>query len=165
MKHPSNAGIRRATEADVPALVGLVHGLAEYEKSSDQCTLTTEQLHTALFGPSPALFAHVAEDGSEIVGCAIWFLNFSTWNGVFGIYLEDLYVTPWARGRGYGRAMLAALAEEAVNRGYSRVDWSVLTWNTPSIEFYESIGAVSQDAWVGYRLTGEALRELARQAP
>ena len=164
MTLPETAEIRRATEADIPALVGLVHDLAEYEKAGDQCALTEEQLRTALFGPTPALFAHVVEDESEIVGCAIWFLNFSTWNGVHGIFLEDLYVSPWARGKGYGRGLLAALAQEAVDKGYSRVDWSVLTWNTPSITFYRSIGAQSQDEWVGYRLSGEALSALAAQA-
>ncbi|MFX0575536.1 GNAT family N-acetyltransferase [Nocardia nepalensis] len=156
--------IRRAAPADVPALVGLVEDLAEYEKSRDECTLTAEQLHTALFGPSPAVFAHVVEDETGVVGCAIWFLNYSTWTGVHGIYLEDLYVKPQTRGKGYGKALLAALAQEAAANGYSRVDWSVLTWNTPSIEFYKSIGANPQDEWVGYRLTGAAIDKLAAEA-
>jgi ribosomal protein S18 acetylase RimI-like enzyme len=162
MTHPGQ--IRRAAPADVPALVGLVEDLAEYEKSRDECTLTAEQLHTALFGPSPAVFAHVVEDETGVVGCAIWFLNYSTWTGVHGIYLEDLYVKPETRGKGYGKALLAALAQEAAANGYSRVDWSVLTWNTPSIEFYKSIGANPQDEWVGYRLTGAAIDELAAEA-
>ncbi|WP_433683114.1 N-acetyltransferase family protein [Nocardia sp. CA-119907] len=156
--------IRRAVPADVPALVGLVEDLAEYEKARDECTLTAEQLHTALFGPSPAVFAHVAADEAGVVGCAIWFLNYSTWTGVHGIYLEDLYVKPETRGKGYGKALLAALAKEAAANGYSRVDWSVLTWNTPSIDFYKSIGANPQDEWVGYRLTGAAIDKLAAQA-
>ncbi|WP_063131513.1 GNAT family N-acetyltransferase [Nocardia fusca] len=156
--------IRRAAPADVPALVDLVYGLAEYEKARDECTLTAEQLHTALFGPEPAVFAHVALLDGVISGCAIWFRNFSTWDGVHGIYLEDLYVTPAARGRGLGRALLAALAHEARTHGYSRVSWSVLTWNTPSIGFYESLGARVQDDWVGYRLAGEALTALADTA-
>ncbi|MGN2636247.1 N-acetyltransferase family protein [Nocardia takedensis] len=160
-----NAVIRRAVEADVPDLVALVEELADYEKAREQCALTVEQLRAALFGPRPALFAHVVEDESGVAGCAIWFLNFSTWNGVHGIYLEDLYVRPERRGRGYGRGLLAELAREAAVNGYSRVDWSVLTWNTPSIEFYESLGAVGQSDWVGYRLTGSALRALAEQAP
>ncbi|MGW5386982.1 N-acetyltransferase family protein [Nocardia sp. NPDC003963] len=153
--------IRRAEPGDVPALVDLVYGLAEYEKARHECTLTTGQLHTALFGPDPAVFAHVALLDGTISGCAVWFRNFSTWDGVHGIYLEDLYVTPEARGSGLGKALLAALAREARIRGYSRVSWSVLTWNTPSIGFYESLGARVQDDWVGYRLSGEALSALA----
>ncbi|MFI6366571.1 GNAT family N-acetyltransferase [Nocardia sp. NPDC050630] len=156
--------IRRATPADVPAMVGLVEDLAEYEKSRAQCTLTAGQLGAALFGPSPAVFAHVVEDETGVVGCAIWFLNYSTWTGVHGIYLEDLYVKPETRGKGYGKALLAALAEEAVAKGYSRVDWAVLTWNAPAIEFYKSIGATPQDEWVGYRLTGAAIDKLAAEA-
>lgn len=153
--------IRRAVPEDVPALVELVYDLAEYEKARHECTLTAEQLHTALFGPAPALFAHVATLDEQVAGCAIWFLNYSTWDGVHGIYLEDLFVKPQARGSGLGKALIAALAEEAVRNGYSRVSWSVLTWNTPSIEFYESLGADVQDDWVGYRLSGAALTALA----
>ncbi|MEU7140030.1 GNAT family N-acetyltransferase [Nocardia sp. NPDC046473] len=158
------AELRRAVPADVPGLVGLVHDLAEYEKAGDQCTVTTAQLDTALFGPEPKVFAHVVEEDGELVGCAIWFLNFSTWNGVHGIYLEDLYVKPETRGKGYGKALLATLAKEAVDNGYRRLDWAVLTWNKPSIDFYESLGAAAQDEWVGYRLTGEPLGKLAKEA-
>ncbi|WP_019930904.1 GNAT family N-acetyltransferase [Nocardia sp. BMG111209] len=155
--------IRPATAADVPAMVRLVYDLADYEKARDQCTLTEERLHTALFGPAPALFAHVAVDDSSgtVLGCAIWFLNFSTWDGVHGIYLEDLYVMPEARGRGLGKALLAELARVAVERGYSRVAWSVLDWNAPSIDFYRAIGAQPQEEWLGYRLSGTALSRLA----
>ncbi|MFE7797735.1 GNAT family N-acetyltransferase [Nocardia sp. NPDC057440] len=162
MTRSGDGVIRRATPADVPGLVELVYDLAEYEKARDECTLTAEQLHTALFGPTPALFAHVVEEDAGLVGCAIWFLNFSTWKGVHGIYLEDLYVKPETRGKGYGKALLTTLAEEAVANGYGRVDWSVLTWNTPSIDFYKSLGAVGQDEWVGYRLESEALDALGR---
>ncbi len=164
MPHTADPVIRRAEPGDVPALVGLVYDLAEYEKARHECTLTAEQLHTALFGPDPAVFAHVALVDGTVAGCAVWFLNFSTWDGVHGIYLEDLYVTPEARGTGLGRALLAALAHEAHSHGYSRVSWSVLTWNTPSIGFYESLGAQVQDDWVGYRLSGPALTELAATA-
>ncbi|TLG14378.1 GNAT family N-acetyltransferase [Nocardia cyriacigeorgica] len=157
----TGTAIRRAVPEDVPALVELVYDLAEYEKARHECTLTAEQLRTALFGPAPALFAHVATLDQQVVGCAIWFLNYSTWDGVHGIYLEDLFVKPQARGTGLGKALIAALAEEAVRNGYSRVSWSVLTWNTPSIEFYESLGADVQDDWVGYRLSGAALTALA----
>ncbi|MRH87817.1 GNAT family N-acetyltransferase [Nocardia sp. SYP-A9097] len=158
--------IRRATPADIPALVGLVYDLAEYEKLRDECTLTEEQLESALFAEHPAVFAHVAEGPGEmgVVGCAIWFLNYSTWTGVHGIYLEDLYVKPETRGLGLGRDLLAALAREAVEQGYARVDWSVLDWNEPSINFYRSIGAVAQDEWTDYRLAGGALTRLAAHA-
>ncbi|RDI53210.1 GNAT family N-acetyltransferase [Nocardia mexicana] len=154
--------IRRAEPRDIPALVELVYDLAEYEKSRDQCHLTAEQLHAALFGPDPALFAHVAQDDSSgaVLGCAIWFLNYSTWTGTHGIYLEDLFVKPEARGLGLGKALLTELAREAVTRGYQRVDWAVLNWNTPSIDFYKSIGAEPQTEWTGYRLDGDALTEL-----
>ncbi len=158
------AVLRRAVPADVPGLVGLVHDLADYEKARHECTVTAEQLRAALFGPEPKVFAHVVADESELLGCAIWFLNFSTWDGVHGIYLEDLYVKPETRGNGYGKALLTALAKEAVDHGYSRVSWSVLTWNKPSIDFYESIGAVAQTEWAGYRLAGDALGKLAADA-
>jgi ribosomal protein S18 acetylase RimI-like enzyme len=155
--------IRRATARDVPALVGLVYDLAEYEKARHECALTAEQLHVSLFGPDPKVFAHVAHRDSdeEVLGCAIWFLNYSTWTGTHGIYLEDLYVKPEARGLGLGKALLAELAREAVAHDYRRVDWSVLDWNAPSIRFYDALGARPQDEWTGYRLTGEALTRLA----
>jgi GNAT superfamily N-acetyltransferase len=154
--------IRRITPGDVGRAVELVYELARYEKAADQCRLTVEQLRTALFGPEPKLFGHVAEDGGEVVGVALWFLNFSTWDGVHGIYLEDLFVRPAHRGRGLGRALLAALAQECVARGYSRLQWSVLDWNEPSIRFYESLGAVPLADWIGYRLAGDALARLGR---
>lgn len=153
--------IRRATPEDVPTLVELVYDLAEYEKAREQCALTADDLHAALFGPAPAVFAHVATVDARVAGCAIWFLNYSTWTGKHGIYLEDLYVRPQARGRGLGKALLAELAREAVANGYTRVDWSVLDWNTPSIEFYRGLGAVAQDEWTGFRLAGDALARLA----
>jgi GNAT superfamily N-acetyltransferase len=155
--------IRRATPADVPTLVELVYALADYVNACGDCHLTEAQLHTALFGPSPAVFAHVAQDdsGDEILGCAIWFLNYSTWTGTHGIYLEDLFVRPEARGRGLGKALIAALAREAAERGYQRVAWSVLDWNTPSIDFYKSLGAEPQPESIGYRLSGPALTRLA----
>jgi ribosomal protein S18 acetylase RimI-like enzyme len=156
--------LRRAVPSDVPGLVDLVYELAEYEHARDQCTVTSEQLHASLFGPDPKVFAHVVAEATTVLGCAIWFLNYSTWNGVHGIYLEDLYVKPETRGKGYGRALMTALAEEAAANGYSRVDWSVLTWNAPSIAFYEALDATAQDEWLGYRLTGEALTKLATEA-
>nr|WP_312858411.1 GNAT family N-acetyltransferase [Pseudonocardia pini] len=152
--------MRRIAPADVPAVVGLVQELAEYEKALDQCHLTADQLHAALFRDSPALFGHVAEVDGVVVGCALWFLNFSTWEGVHGIYLEDLYVQPAQRGSGLGRALLAALAQECVTQGYARLEWSVLDWNEPSIGFYRALGAVGMDEWTTFRLTGEPLASL-----
>jgi GNAT superfamily N-acetyltransferase len=142
-------------------MVELVHELAEYERAPAQCHLTAEQLRTALFGPSPALFAHVAELDGEVVGVALWFLNFSTWDGVHGIYLEDLYLRPVARGEGLGRALLAALAEECVRRGYTRLQWWVLDWNDPAIGFYKALGAEPMDTWTVMRLSDDALARLA----
>lgn len=157
----SNTQIRHATEADVPAIVGLIEDLAEYENAREECRITPEQLRTALFGSSPALFAHVAEADGAVCGTAVWFLNFSTWTGHHGIYLEDLYVKPEQRGTGLGKALLSALAAECVANGYTRLDWAVLDWNTPSIKFYDSIGANPQSDWITYRLQGPALVELA----
>jgi GNAT superfamily N-acetyltransferase len=154
--------VRPATPADVPSIVAMVHDLARYERAPHECHLTAEQLTAALFGPAPALFAHVAVH-REPVGVALWFRNFSTWRGVHGIYLEDLYVLPAARGRGAGRALLAALAAICVANGYERLEWWVLNWN-PARDFYRSIGAAPLDEWVPYRLHDEPLRTLAAQA-
>jgi len=155
--------IRDVEPDDVAAVVGLVRELAEYEREPASCHLTDEQLHAALFGPAPALFGHVATVDGEVVGCALWFRNFSTWRGVHGIYLEDLYVRPEHRGRGLGRGLLAQLASVCRERGYARLEWSVLDWNAPSIAFYRSIGAVPMDEWTTFRLDGDALRDLDRQ--
>ncbi|GAA3244517.1 GNAT family N-acetyltransferase [Pseudonocardia petroleophila] len=152
--------IRRIAPSDAAAVVGLVHELADYEREPDSCLLTVEQLTAALFGPEPALFGHVALVDGEVVGCALWFLNFSTWRGVHGVYLEDLYVRPAHRGSGLGRSLLAALAAVCTERGYARLEWSVLDWNAPSIAFYRSLGAVSMDGWTTFRLDGDALTAL-----
>jgi GNAT superfamily N-acetyltransferase len=150
---------------DVPAVVAMVHELAEYERAADECHLSPDDLHTALFGPSPALFGHVAYDPTGApIGAMLWFLNFSTWTGRHGIYLEDLYVRPAARGGGVGAAMLATLAEICVQRGYSRLDWSVLEWN-PAREFYHRLGAAAVSGWLPYRLTGTALSNVASSSP
>ncbi len=153
--------IRRAAESDLGAVVAMVHELAAYEQAPEQCQLTVQQLRAALFGERPALFGHVAENGGELVGFALWFLNFSTWNGVHGLHLEDLYVRPQHRGGGFGRALLAELAAECVRHGYSRLQWWVVNWNTPAIDFYRSLGAVPMDEWTVFRLTGDALSALA----
>jgi GNAT superfamily N-acetyltransferase len=152
--------VRRARPDDVPAIVELVYGLAEYERAPDECKLTAEQLRTALFGESPKVFCHVAEHEGVVAGCAIWFLNFSTWRGVHGIYLEDLFVRPETRGTGLGKALLVALAQECVRNNYERLEWSVLDWNTPTIDFYKSLGAHPQNEWTTYRLTDTALTDL-----
>ncbi|PSL58641.1 L-amino acid N-acyltransferase YncA [Saccharothrix carnea] len=154
--------IRRIREEDVPAVVGLVEELAEYERARHECHLTAEQLHDALFRPSPALFGHVAEVDGQVVGTALWFLNFSTWRGTHGIYLEDLYVQPDQRKSGLGRALLQALAQECVARGYARLEWWVLDWNAPAIGFYKSLGATPMDEWTVFRLTDDDLTRLGR---
>jgi GNAT superfamily N-acetyltransferase len=139
----------------------MVHELAAYERAAADCHLTEEQLAAALCADTPALFGHVAVDGSgEIVGFALWFLNFSTWLGSHGIYLEDLYVRPQARGTGAGRQLLATLAAICAQRGYARLEWWVLNWN-PARDFYDALGAAPMDEWVPYRMTGAPLLALA----
>ncbi|AXG82737.1 GNAT family N-acetyltransferase [Streptomyces paludis] len=153
--------IRTATPADVPVIHAMVRELAEYEKALHEARATEAQLHEALFGDRPAAYAHIAEtDDGEPAGFALWFLNFSTWRGVHGIYLEDLYVRPDRRGGGHGKALLAELARICVERGYERLEWSVLDWNEPSIAFYRALGALPQDEWTVFRLTDEALVRL-----
>jgi GNAT superfamily N-acetyltransferase len=152
--------IRPAVPEDVPEIVAMVRELAEYEKVPQEARATEEQFHAALFAPHPAVFAHVAEDESGLAGFAAWFVNFSTWRGVHGIWLEDLYVRPDRRGGGHGRALLAALAAICVERDYHRLEWSVLDWNEPSIGFYRSLGAVPLEDWTNFRLTGEPLARL-----
>ena len=153
--------VRPIRPEDVPAVVGLVRELAAYEKALSEARMTEEQPTTALFGDSPKLFGHVAVDGATVVGMALWFLNFSTWRGTHGVYLEDLYVQPQHRGTGLGRELLRSLAEVCVERGYQRLEWSVLDWNAPSIEFYKAAGAVPLDEWTVFRLTDDALHEFA----
>lgn len=156
--------IRPATPADIPAIHTLIRELADYEKALEEAKATQEQLQEALFGPHPAAYAHVATDSTDtVIGYAIWFLNFSTWRGVHGIYLEDLYVRPAARGGGHGKALLTELARICVERGYQRLEWSVLNWNTPAITFYESLDAHPQPDWTTYRLTDDALAKAARK--
>jgi GNAT superfamily N-acetyltransferase len=145
--------IRPARPDDVPAIVGLIRDLATYEREPAAAVATPELLHAALFAPSPALYGHVAEAGGEVVGFALWFLNFSTWLGRHGIYLEDLYVRPEHRGGGHGKALLTTLVDIARERGYGRVEWAVLDWNEPAQGFYRSLGAVPMDGWAVWRLT------------
>lgn len=158
--------IRAATPADLPVLHALIRELADYERALREARATEEQLHTALFGPDPVAHALIAaDDGTgEPAGFALWFRNFSTWTGTAGLYLEDLYVRPQARGAGHGKALLAALAAICVERGWSRFEWSVLDWNEKALAVYRSIGALPRDGWTVQRLTGPALTALAAQA-
>ncbi|HEY1485815.1 MAG TPA: GNAT family N-acetyltransferase [Micromonosporaceae bacterium] len=142
----------------------MVHELADYERAPDECHLTEADLHASLFGPAPALFGHVATDpDGNAAAMMLWFLNFSTWRGRHGIYLEDLYVRPSARGHGLGTRMLATLAAICVERDYPRLQWWVLDWN-PAREFYATLGAAATTEWIPYRLTGDALSKLAATA-
>jgi GNAT superfamily N-acetyltransferase len=155
--------IREATVSDIGAIHDMVVELAVYEKEPDAVTASPADLEVALFGDNPALFAHVVDDPDHgVVGFALWFLNYSTWLGKHGIYLEDLYVKPEHRGSGYGIALLATLADICVERGYGRLEWWVLDWNAPARGFYESLGASALTEWIPYRVTGEDLGNLAR---
>ncbi len=157
--------IRPARPDDVPAIHRLVRELAEYERSLEHAVASQDDLRRGLFGERPAVFAHVAEHDGAVAGFALWFLNYSTWTGRHGIYLEDLYVTPELRGHGYGRALLAELARICAERGYARFEWAVLDWNAPAIGFYQALGAAAMDEWTVHRLAGPALHALAAQAP
>lgn len=154
--------IRTATPADLPAIVHLVRELAIYEREPDAAVATEMHFKAALFGDHPAAFCLIAEHDTtgDAVGLAIWFRNFSTWLGVHGVWLEDLFVLPEHRGGGHGKALLTELARICVVNGYGRLEWSVLDWNTPAIEFYEALGARPQSEWTTFRLTGEALARL-----
>lgn len=153
--------IRSAAPQDVAAIVEMVHGLAEFEHAADECTVTEPQMAAALFGDPPTAHGHVAEVDGEIAAMALWFLNFSTWDGVAGIFLEDLFVQPGFRRRGLARELLAALAGECIDRGYTRLSWAVLNWNVDAIALYDGIGGRPQREWTTYRLSGSRLAELA----
>jgi GNAT superfamily N-acetyltransferase len=156
--------IREARPDDVPAILGLVRDLAVYEKEPDAVEATEEHFAAALFPQTgtPTTFAHVAEVDGEVVGMAVWYLTFSTWTGVNGIWLEDLFVQPAHRGNGWGRELLATLARTCVERGYQRLEWWVLDWNEPSIGFYRSLRAVPQDEWTVFRMDRDDLAALGR---
>ena len=154
--------MRPARPGDVPRIHELIVELATYERAAEEVRSTPQQLREALFGPQPAAYALVAEADRTVVGFALYFRSFSTWEGVHGIYLEDLFVAPEQRGRGFGKALLVALADLAVERGYARVEWAVLNWNQPAIDFYTSLGAVPMDGWTVYRLSGPALQRVAK---
>jgi GNAT superfamily N-acetyltransferase len=159
---PAAVTVREARLDDVPALLHFIRELADYEREPDAVMTDEGQLAASLFGPAPAVFAHVCEGSGPggLAGMAIWFINYSTWTGRHGIWLEDLYVRPDDRRQGVARALFATLASLASERDYARIDWSVLDWNDSAIRFYQSLGAVPMDEWTGYRLTGEALAAL-----
>lgn len=156
--------IRAAVAADVPAILGLIRELAAYEREPDAVLTTEADLTEALFGADPLVHCLVVGEAGRVVGMALWFVTFSTWEGKHGIYLEDLYVQPEHRGKGYGRAFLARLAQVCLTRGYRRLEWTVLDWNEPALGFYRSLGAVAMDEWTVHRVTGSALAELATGA-
>ena len=156
--------IRQAGPDDVPVILELIHSLAEYERAAGEVQATPQLLQRALFGADPAASCLLAEQAGRVVGFALWFRTFSTWLAVPGIYLEDLFVRPDARGAGHGRALLGALAAIAVDRGYGRVEWSVLDWNEPAQGFYRALDARPQDEWTVWRLSGDALHTLGRRS-
>ena len=153
--------IRRAHPGEAGLVLDFVRELAEYEKLSHEVEATEADIADALFGNDPRLFCAIAQWNGEPVGFAVWFLNFSTFSGRHGIYLEDLYVRPSHRGRGLGKALLVYLAKECVDNGWSRLQWAVLDWNAPSIAFYKSLGAAMLDDWTLCRVSGPALTRLA----
>jgi GNAT superfamily N-acetyltransferase len=157
--------IASARPDQIGLIYSLIRELAEYEKLLHEVEATEAGIGAALFCDNPRLFCEIAEWNGEGVGFAVWFLNFSTFSGRYGIYLEDLFVRPAYRGKGIGKALLADLARTCVKNGWSRLQWSVLDWNAPSIAFYKSLGAVLMDEWTVCRLNGPALAALAERAP
>ena len=157
----STTMIRTATPKDVQAIHDLIVELAIYEKEPDAVIASPQDLQVNLFCDSPKVFCEVVEVDQEIIGIAIWFNNYSTWEGSHGIYLEDLYIKPDFRGAGWGKALLKHLAQKCISNGWSRFQWWVLDWNEPSIEFYKALGATPMDEWTVFRVSGESLRKLA----
>jgi GNAT superfamily N-acetyltransferase len=153
--------IRRAAPDDAAAITAMIHDLARFEHAADQCTVVETQVSTALFSQPATLRAHVAEVDGDVAAMALWFLNFSTWDGIEGIYLEDLYVRPRFRRLGLARGLLAALAQECLDNDYTRLSWAVLNWNTDAIALYRVVGAQPQSEWITYRLAGPELAALA----
>ena len=152
--------IRPARREEVGLILDLIKDLAEYEKAPEQVEATESDLATTLFCENPKVFCDVVETQGEIAGMAIWFLNYSTWQGKHGIYLEDLFIKPEHRGKGYGKALLRNLARVCEENGYGRFQWWVLDWNTPAIEFYRSLGAEAMDEWTVFRVSGIPLKRL-----
>ena len=155
--------IRTTTEADVPVILSLIRELAEYERAPDAAIATEAGLREVLFGPKPSAEVLLALEKGEPVGFAVYFYNFSTWLGRPGLYLEDLFVRPDVRGKGYGRALLERLARIAQESGCGRMEWAVLDWNEPAIQFYKKLGAEPMDEWTVFRLTREGIAKLAEK--
>ncbi|MEP5569743.1 MAG: GNAT family N-acetyltransferase [Halioglobus sp.] len=153
--------IRAGVPADISVIFNFIRELAIYEKALDEVTTDESSLQEALFGENARAYPLICELDGNAVGFAIYFYNFSTWLGKYGIFLEDLYVSPDFRGHGAGKALLQYLAKQAVEEGCGRFEWNVLDWNEPSIQFYEACGAVPMSEWVGYRLQGDALNNFA----
>jgi GNAT superfamily N-acetyltransferase len=153
--------IRLATVDDIPAITQLVRALARYERLASECTATEDDLRKHLFGPRPCAEVFLAEEGGRVIGFASYFQNFSTFLGRPGLYLEDLYVLPHERGRGWGKALFVAVARVALERGCGRFEWQVLHWNEPAISFYREHGADLVEQWRTFRMTGPRLRDLA----
>jgi GNAT superfamily N-acetyltransferase len=153
--------IRPAVESDVPVILELIHGLAEYERAPEQVVCDEARLRESLFGEKPDAEVLLACAGRAAAGFAVFFHNYSTWWGRRGLYLEDLFVRPEMRGQGIGKALLRALAQVAKDRGCARMEWSVLDWNQPAIDFYRSLGAVSKDEWTTFRLNQAEIEKLA----
>jgi GNAT superfamily N-acetyltransferase len=164
MKKSPNFTIRPADTADVPTILQLIRDLATYERAPDEVTATERQLADVLFGEKPSAEVALAFEEDTPVGFAVFFHNFSTWLGRPGLYLEDLFVKPDARGKGYGRALLVYLAKIARDRGCGRMEWAVLNWNKPAIEFYDKLGAKPMDEWTVFRLTRDGIARLANAA-
>ena len=164
VKTPENFQIRPAGVEDVPIILELIRDLATYERAPNEVTATEEQLVDVLFGERPAAEVLLALEGESAVGFAVFFHNFSTWLGRAGLYLEDLFVKPDKRGKGYGRALLLELAKIARDRGCGRMEWAVLNWNEPAIKFYRALGAKPMDEWTVFRLTPEEIAKLADAA-
>ena len=162
MNRQSNLEIRPARVEDVPIILGLIRELATYERAPNEVTATEEQLVDVLFGKRPAAEVLLAFEGKSPVGFAVFFHNFSTWLGRPGLYLEDLFVKPDKRGKGYGRALLVDLAKVARDRGCGRMEWAVLDWNEPAIKFYRSLGAKPMEEWTVFRLTRDGIAKLAQ---
>jgi len=155
--------IRPATVADLPNIFRFIHDLAEYEKAPNEVVLSITDLEQSLFGPAPAVFCLISEEAGEVSGFAVWHLNYSTWLGKHGVYLEDLYVDPKFRGAGHGKALLRKLAQICIEKGYSRLQWWVLDWNKSAIDFYKSIEAQPMDEWTVFRVSGSSLAKLAKE--
>jgi GNAT superfamily N-acetyltransferase len=157
----SGTTIRPVRRGDEAELAAIIHELAEFERAAAECTVTESQLGTALFGDRPVVFGHIAEVDGSPAAAALWFYNFSTWDGVAGIYLEDLFVRPQFRRRGLARALLSTLARECVENGYSRLSWAVLDWNADAIATYDALGGKPQTDWITYRVSGPELSALS----